>query len=595
MTRRPPSLRRLALLLSLPLVLLAGMGVWVVRQERLRVEAEQQPEANRLREALLAELPEEVIPGVTDPKASALQNELAHRGYTVARWLISGTEPPLPGKSWQSYERRRQLIREGKGDEARQFLEKDFAWSWGAHTPSGTPLEPLMWRVQLELATPEKKASFALSVCHSAIQNPSAMTSRLVREALEYLPAEQRAEWEAKVAQAEEVFAFATRTGRQQAALGRLPSDFETTNSDAMRPVRGEWKDGFLVRSHENARVQVLPYDELHDLMQPLVKRFTIEREGEVALTPQIAWHGGLIHSASGTELAVGTKGAWRVWIMRPASGALEAEIARRTRFFTWVLVNVWLVVAAAMGLTWRAFKKQAELSRLQAEFVASVSHELRTPVASIGVLAERLEEGRADAAQTAEYHRFIAREGRRLAALVDNVLDFSRIERGARAYDMESADLPRLVRETAALMRPRAEEKRLTLIEEIHDVPEHLWPPVDAVAIRQALVNLLDNAIKFTPSGGTVTVQLSALNGAVMLHVRDTGIGIPPGEQRKIFERFYRVDNGLRRETTGAGIGLSIVKHIAEAHGARVTVASEAGNGAVFTLHFPPAPNPKS
>jgi len=174
-------------------------------------------------------------------------------------------------------------------------------------------------------------------------------------------------------------------------------------------------------------------------------------------------------------------------------------------------------------------------------------------------------------------------------------VLDFSRIERGNKAYDFDHADLPRLIRETTALLRPAAEEKGLTLTEELHDVPESLWPPVDAVALRQALVNLLDNAIKFTPAGGTVTVKFNALDRNVLLHVRDTGIGIPGGEQAKIFQRFYRVDNGLRRETTGAGIGLSLVKHIVEAHGAKVTVTSEPGHGAIFTLHFPPQPNHKS
>ena len=279
-------------------------------------------------------------------------------------------------------------------------------------------------------------------------------------------------------------------------------------------------------------------------------------------------------------------------------------ETSERTGFLKWVIANALLVVAVAMWLTYRAFKKQAELARLQTEFVASVSHELRTPVAGIGALAERLESGKADAAQTAEYHRMIAREGRRLAALVENVLDFSRIERGAKAYDLDHADLPRLVRETAALLRPHAREKGLALLEEIDDVPEHLWPPVDTVALRQALLNLLDNAIKFTPAGGTVTVgfgwdgtdttdatQKTGTDGAMRLFVKDTGIGIPAVEQARIFEKFYRVDNGLRRETTGAGIGLSIVRHIAEGHGARVGVESEVGKFSVFSFHFPAVP----
>jgi two-component system phosphate regulon sensor histidine kinase PhoR len=110
----------------------------------------------------------------------------------------------------------------------------------------------------------------------------------------------------------------------------------------------------------------------------------------------------------------------------------------------------------------------------------------------------------------------------------------------------------------------------------------------VDAIAIRQALVNLLENAIKFTPSGGKVTVEFGSFNGGVLLRVRDTGIGIPKTEHKRIFERFFRVDNGLRRETNGAGIGLSLVKHIAASHRARVSVESEVGKYSVFTIQFP-------
>lgn len=202
----------------------------------------------------------------------------------------------------------------------------------------------------------------------------------------------------------------------------------------------------------------------------------------------------------------------------------------------------------------WRAYRRQAELARAQMEFVASVSHELRTPVASITAMAERLEGGQADAAQTAEYHRFIGREGRRLAALVENVLDFSRLERGKRAFVTEPTNLPALVRETAALLRPRAEEKGLTLVETIADVPEARWPEVDALALRQALVNLLDNAVKFTPAGGRIELVFAEENGTIVFRVSDTGIGIDAHERSRIFERFYRVDNGLTRETTGAG-----------------------------------------
>jgi signal transduction histidine kinase len=590
MTRRPPPLRRLALLLSLPVLLLAGMGVWVVRAERARVEAEWRTEAERRRDGLLAELPDEVLPRLHHEQETALQSQLVEAGYLIARRVIRGTEPPPPGKAWAAYEKLLELMRAGNREEALKLHDHiESLENWRPKfSPSGIPLEPLLMRARMELAAPADKVSQANSVCDAAIEWPSVLTSRLVAEALQYLPAFMHRDWLEKAAKAEEVLAAAERIGRHQAASGAMPTVWDTTDADAVRPIGGEWVEGLLVRSHDKTHVHVLPYEQLHDLMQPVVQRFFGEAAGARDMTAEIAWHGGVVYSARrGTEMATGTKGRWRVWVFATSPDALASAIAERTRFLTWVLSGAVLVVALAMWLTWRAFKRQAELARLQAEFVASVSHELRTPVASIGVLAERLEDGKADAAQTVEYHRFIAREGRRLAALVDNVLDFSRIERGAKAYDFEHTELPRLVRETAALMRPHAEEKGLALTAEIEDVPEPYWPPVDAVAIRQALVNLLDNAIKFTPSGGTVTVKFSALDRDVMIHVRDTGIGIPPSEHARIFERFHRVDNGLRRETTGAGIGLSIVKHNAEAHGARVSVSSELGRGAVFTIHF--------
>jgi signal transduction histidine kinase len=351
--------------------------------------------------------------------------------------------------------------------------------------------------------------------------------------------------------------------------------------------VSGGWLDEWYANYAESGPDAVFTQQRhVGEVLMPIVQRYNgMEPGGLFGI--KITWCGRDAIFARGDELSVRESWPWRVVITLASPGLLASKAAERTAFLTWILAGVVLTVAGAMWVTYRAFRRQAELTRLQSEFVASVSHELRTPVASIGVLAERLEEGRADAVQTAEYHRFIAREGRRLAALVDNVLDFSRIERGAKGYEFEHVDFPRLVSETAALMRPHAEEKGLTLTEDIQEVPEDLWPLVDAVAIRQALVNLLDNAIKFTPSGGTVRVEFSARNRHVTIQVSDTGIGIPASEHTRIFERFHRVDNGLRRETTGAGIGLSIVKHIAEAHGARVTVESEAGRSSVFSIQF--------
>lgn len=567
MTRRPPSLRRLAILLTLPVLLVAGMGVWVVIAERARVEGDAVKEAS-----VRAERAVELL------RTGEVEKEMALRSAFMPRWRFYGEPMPEQRFPFDQYREARRLISADKGQEAaallRQLVETDGVEE--AHSPAGLPVLPLLHRALMD-AEPAEVAGHARMLCAASLRLPSILTAKLVEDARPALSPD-------------DLMFHDLDAANTAALLSRLaPHAGKGLTLDG-----SGWFDLWHV---------AFPAPDLVMLTQPhrAAEAVSAALDGNrrrPLADIAISWHGRELirFGSTGHAASVREDGPWRVAALIPPD-VLEARIAERTNFLKWVLANVLLAVAVAMWMTFRAFKKQAALARMQGEFVASVSHELRTPVAGIGALAERLESGTADAAQTAEYHRMIAREGRRLAALVDNVLDFSRIERGAKAYDLEHADLPRLIRETAALLRPVAEEKGLTLVEEIAEVPEDRWPAVDAVALRQALVNLLDNAIKFTPPGGTVTVGFGqpGQSGQIRLFVKDTGISIPATEQARIFEKFYRVDNGLRRETTGAGIGLSIVRHIAEGHGARVSVESEAGKGAVFTLHFPPVPGLKS
>jgi signal transduction histidine kinase len=247
-----------------------------------------------------------------------------------------------------------------------------------------------------------------------------------------------------------------------------------------------------------------------------------------------------------------------------------------------------------------RNFHRQLRLNEMKSNFVSSVSHELRAPIASVRLMAENLERGKVpDMPKQNEYFRFISQECRRLSALIENVLDFSRIEQGRKQYEFEPSDIAALTRETVRLMEPYATEHgvRLELKSAIRNPQSEI--EMDSKAIQQALVNLIDNAIKHSPKDAVVEIALTEQEtrnanplthhaSRITLSVSDHGPGIPREEHDKIFERFYRRGSELRRETQGVGIGLSIVKHIVEAHGGCVRVESELGKGSVFIIQLP-------
>lgn len=226
-------------------------------------------------------------------------------------------------------------------------------------------------------------------------------------------------------------------------------------------------------------------------------------------------------------------------------------------------------------------------LERMRSEFVANVSHELRTPITAVKGFSETLLDGALNDPEIArQFLRIIYDESERLRRLVNDLLELSKIESGHTVFRFEPLDLTDLVKRTVEKYTHQAETGGLTIRTEL---PEHaVFLHADTDRIQQVLINLLGNAIAYTPQGGEVVVAVKETSDSGVLEVRDTGIGIPSADLPRLFERFYRVDKARARLSGGTGLGLSIVKHIVEGHGGRVEVESEVGQGSIFRIFLP-------
>jgi two-component system phosphate regulon sensor histidine kinase PhoR len=285
----------------------------------------------------------------------------------------------------------------------------------------------------------------------------------------------------------------------------------------------------------------------------------------------------------------------WRVQVSPLASEELATRVEnRRLLEITMVSLSGIVIVAAAIAILFVS-EKERRISALKSEFVANVSHELKTPLALVRMFAEMLQSGRVQTdAKRQEYLEIIVRESERLSALIENVLDFARLERGKGGYEFAEGDVGDAVARAANVNRYRAEREGVELVV---DVAADLPPArIDERAIQLAVNNLVDNALKYAPGGEQIVVRASAHEGGVRVDVVDHGPGVPPEDRQRIFERFVRLparedrpqEGTPQSPVRGSGIGLALVKHIAESHGGRVWVEGTPGKGSTFSFTIP-------
>lgn len=268
--------------------------------------------------------------------------------------------------------------------------------------------------------------------------------------------------------------------------------------------------------------------------------------------------------------------------------GDTISDIVRdRTRQNLLLISALALFALAGAWVVYSAIRKEIELARIKSDFVSNISHELRTPLALIRMFTETLQLNRVSSEEKRiHYLNIIGRETERLSHLVDNILNFSRMEAGKKTYVSEPVNLSNIAGEVLDTYEFHLKNAGFKLEK---DLPETL-PTImgDSEALKQLMINLIDNSIKYSESAKELQISTTAANGHVELRIQDKGVGISAEDLKRIFEKFYRVPNDLIHTTRGSGLGLSLVKHIVDAHKAKIDVTSKLNNGTCFQIRFP-------
>jgi len=282
-------------------------------------------------------------------------------------------------------------------------------------------------------------------------------------------------------------------------------------------------------------------------------------------------------------------------WQVAVFFASREAAAASRSSFFllTSLLLGIFLVAILSGGalLTWQALRNLKD-ARQKTSFVSNVSHELKTPLTSIMMYAELLKEGRVESpAKRDHYLNVIVDESRRLTRLVNNVLDFSRLEQGRKTYHHCRLDLGLYLTDTIDLHRVRLQEASMEI--DLQAEPGRFFADIDRDALDQVMMNLIDNAIKYAADGKYIGIHLSTDRGRHIIRVADRGPGIPAAFQQRLFQKFQRADDSLTTSKPGSGLGLSIARQLVRDHGGDILFEPAKGRGSCFCVSLPAEEKP--
>jgi signal transduction histidine kinase len=295
--------------------------------------------------------------------------------------------------------------------------------------------------------------------------------------------------------------------------------------------------------------------------------------------------------SATVRKTSTDTGLPWTIAVRADAFNGPDGELAGRRRLLALGLAAIVLLLAGGSAILWRVVQQQLAVAKLRTTFVSAVSHEFRTPLASLRHVTELLTES--DAVPPHErraFYEVLARNTDRLQRLVESLLDFSRMEEGRKPYELQLVRAGALARQVVADF-VRDGRTRDAAIDVRVDEPADVDIQVDPVAAGQAIWNVLDNAVKYSPGQPVIQVTVAPHTDGIAIGVRDQGLGIPSTEQQQVFGKFVRGEQATALGIKGTGLGLSIVSHIMQAHGGTVEVESREGAGSAFVLIFPLAP----